>query len=197
MRSYPIIYQPIPLLGNIIHNTSMAFRNISVRYLYASSINRKLTHVTKNGEVMMVDTSDKMSTRRTASASGQVKVNVEIMNQIKKNLLKKGDVLNVAKIAGIMAAKKTQDLIPLCHNINLSKIDVNIYLIESESVVKVECCVSAEGHTGVEMEALTAVSISCLTIYDMCKALSHDIVIQSILLNSKCGGKKNFIRSVL
>ncbi|XP_047138147.1 uncharacterized protein LOC101237296 isoform X1 [Hydra vulgaris] len=197
VRSYPIVYQPIPLLGNIIHNTSIFFRNISVRYLYVSSINRKLTHVTKNGEVMMVDTSDKMSTRRTASACGQVKVNVEIMNQIKKNLLKKGDVLNVAKIAGIMAAKKTQDLIPLCHNINLSKIDVNIYLIESESVVKVECCVSAEGQTGVEMEALTAVSISCLTIYDMCKALSHDIVIQSILLNSKCGGKKNFIRSVL
>ena len=182
------------LPGKPSQNVFMPTREVSRRFLSASSSHCKLTHITKEGEIKMVDVTEKGSTHRSASASGQVKVTKEIMDQIKGNLLKKGDVLNVAKVAGILAAKKTHHLIPLCHSINLSKIDVNIELFEEESVVRVQSCVSTEGQTGVEMEALAAVSISCLTIYDMCKALSHDIIIQNIQLDRKFGGKRNFTR---
>ena len=108
--------------------------------------------------------------------------------------MKKGDVLSVARLAGIMAAKQTAQLIPLCHNIILTKVDVQCYLLEDEPVVEILSTVRTVGQTGVEMEALTAASVAALTVYDMCKAVTHDMVIYDVMLISKSGGKKDFLR---
>lgn len=137
----------------------------------------------------MVDVTQKSTTIRTATASAVVRVNYEIADLIKKNDAKKGDVLSVAQLAGIMGAKKTPDLIPLCHNIALTKIDVHVKLEYEKKHVAIEATVTSEGKTGVEMEALTAASLAALTVYDMCKAVSHDIVISNIQLISKMGGR--------
>lgn len=152
------------------------------------------SHVRDTGKVTMVDVSTKMDTVRTASACAEVRVGPKIAQMILENEVKKGDVLAVAKLAGIIAAKKTSELIPLCHNIFLSSVDVWLQ-VESDHV-KIISEVRCYGKTGVEMEALVAVSAAALTVYDMCKAVRHDIVIQNIKLLKKTGGKKEYLTDV-
>lgn len=137
----------------------------------------------------MVDVSTKSSSVRTAKAIGTVVVGRDIIQAIKEVSLKKGDVITTSKIAGILAAKRTSELIPLCHPINLSHIVIDVSLCEEGSSLTVECTVKTNDKTGVEMEALTGVTVACLTLYDMCKSLRKDIVIQEIKLVSKTGGK--------
>jgi molybdenum cofactor biosynthesis protein MoaC len=150
---------------------------------------KKLTHTDSKGKANMVDVSEKKVTFRTAEAYGEVKVSKEIFKAIKNNSLKKGDVLTVAKIAGIQASKKTSELIPLCHNIFISKVDVDIKLNSKKSLVEIRSFAKTTSQTGIEMEALTAVSVAALTIYDMCKAIDKSMVISEIKLLSKSGGK--------
>lgn len=142
----------------------------------------------------MVSISQKRTTDRRAKASGEVRFNEDSWRQLVESdfALKKGDLISTVKLAGIMGAKQTPNLIPLCHPIALEKIDVKIEIRESGFLITSE--VSMSGKTGVEMEALTAVSVACLTVYDMCKALSHDIQIQNIQLEHKSGGKRDFTR---
>jgi len=146
-----------------------------------------LTHVTKSGEATMVDVGAKQVTNRIAIAGAKVRVGSQLIQMIRDNELKKGDVLTVAKLAGIMATKKTHDLIPLCHNITISFADVQLKLDDECVVITSE--VRCNGRTGVEMEALTAVAVAALTVYDMCKAISHDIIIEEVRLWKKSGGK--------
>ena len=145
------------------------------------------SHINEQGRAKMVDVTDKEVTYREATASGVVKVNVETMALIKNGGIKKGDVLSVAQVAGIMAAKKTADIIPMCHPIPLSGVDIRFDLKETE--IHIEATVKCKGVTGVEMEALTAVSTAALTVYDMCKAVQRDIEITDIMLLHKEGGK--------
>lgn len=153
------------------------------------------THVDSDGKVNMVDVNNKNSTHRVAVASGKVFVGQTIAKLIEKNSVKKGDVLSVSQIAGIIAAKRTAEIIPLCHNIPISSIVVKTQLNLSENCVNILATVKCEGKTGVEMEALCAVSTAALTIYDMCKALSKDITISDIKLMKKTGGKESFQRA--
>ena len=148
-----------------------------------------LTHIDKNGNAKMVGISDKNNTDRTAIASGFIKLKKETINIVEIGNVKKGDVLTVAKIAGIQAAKKTSSLIPLCHNINLDEINVQFNINNRENRIYFQASVNCSGKTGVEMEALTAVSIALLTIYDMCKAVDKNMVISDISLLEKHGGK--------
>lgn len=142
----------------------------------------------------MVDVGHKKSTQRVAIACSSVFVGKEIAMLIHANSAAKGDVLSVSQIAGIIAAKRTSELIPLCHNIPLSAVDVRAELDIEKLCVVIHATVKCEGKTGVEMEALTAVTVAALTIYDMCKALSQDIVIQNVMLLKKSGGKVNYHR---
>lgn len=144
----------------------------------------------------MVDVGAKVVTRRVATAQAVINLGSEIISQIKENgfQTKKGPVFQVAALAGIMGTKKTSDLIPLCHPLSLEKSDVDISII-SETDVLITCTAITSGKTGVEMEALTGVSIAALTIYDMCKAMSHDIIIKEIKLMHKSGGKRDFDRT--
>ena len=168
--------------------------NLSMTQLrYYCANNSRLTHVAEDGKLKMVDVGSKTVTKRTAVASGVVQLNTEIIQLIKENSIKKGDVITVAKIAGIMAAKRTDQLIPLCHNISLSSVNIDIGL-EEDCGLRIRATAIAGDKTGVEMEALTAVSVAALTVYDMCKALSHDIVIKDIKLEQKTGGKSDFVR---
>ncbi|AYQ57245.1 Molybdenum cofactor biosynthesis protein MoaC [Bathymodiolus thermophilus thioautotrophic gill symbiont] len=153
----------------------------------------KLTHVNNKGEANMVDVSDKNNTTRIAKASAKVLMKSETLQEIKGNNLKKGDVLSVARIAGIMAAKQTHHLIPMCHSLNLSKISVDFEFIENG--VQITTLAKLNAQTGVEMEALTAASIAALTIYDMCKALDHFIKITDVQLLEKEGGKSGHWKS--
>jgi len=166
------------------------------------------THLDSDGKIKMVDITNKQVTLRTAEASGEIIVSKEIFEKILKKQVSKGDVITTAKIAAISGAKKTSDLIPLCHQIKLTAIDVEFDFKEGKdsfdfneqssnsdqimNKIVVNASVSGEDKTGVEMEALTAVSIALLTIYDMCKALSKDMVIGNIRLIKKTGGKSNF-----
>lgn len=154
--------------------------------------NDKLTHVDPSGNPAMVDVSGKAVTRRTAKAQAIVHVGRTILELIQGDELmtKKGPVFQTAIIAGVMGAKKTSDLIPLCHPLALEDCQIKIETSTEEIIVTATTTLSAK--TGVEMEALTAASIAALTIYDMCKALSHDIVIREIKLLEKTGGKKEF-----
>lgn len=156
----------------------------------------KLSHLSSEGTANMVDVSAKESTIRSATAMAIVDLGEEIMEELVQNDLqsKKGAVFEVARIAGIMAVKKTSDLIPLCHPLPLPKIGVDIRCLDSESVI-IECTAKTEGKTGVEMEALTGASVAALTIYDMCKAMSHDIIIREVKLLEKYGGKRDFKRN--
>lgn len=154
----------------------------------------KLTHVDDSGKAVMVNVIDKTETKRIAIASGHVQVSAEITKLISGNLMKKGDVLSIAQIAGIMAAKTTSNLIPLTHNIPLSSVKVDLKLNEELNRVEIISTVECFGKTGVEIEALTAVSVAALTVYDMCKAVSHDITINNIQLVEKRGGKSHFKR---
>lgn len=150
--------------------------------------NNKLTHIDTNGNAKMVDVGDKPVSHRLAKAKWQVVLLPTTVEMIKKGLLKKGDVLTVAKIAGIQAAKKTSELIPLCHPLIINKIDLEIQIDESLPGVQIEATVITDGKTGVEMEALTAVSVAGLTIYDMIKAVEKSARIENIRLVEKKGG---------
>ena len=151
-----------------------------------------LTHFDKDGNAIMVDVSDKPVTARVAVATGKIYVCQEIFERIQKHEIAKGDVLGVARLAGIMATKRTSELIPLCHPLPLTKCEVNFELKETENTlyyIVVTCLAKTDGKTGVEMEALTGVQIALLTIYDMCKAVDKSMVITDVHLLSKSGGK--------
>ena len=148
-----------------------------------------LTHLDKNGNATMVDISDKKTTTRTALASGVIHITPEILEAIKKDSIKKGNVFTVAKIAGINSAKMTEAIIPLCHQIPLDFIDINFDLQEENLIIEVLASVKTSHKTGVEMEALVAVNASLLTVYDMCKGVSKDMQITDIKLLKKTGGK--------
>lgn len=150
---------------------------------------KNFSHTDKSGKAKMVDVSSKEITVRTAEAFAEVQVSKKVFDKIKSNEIQKGDVLAVAKISGIQAAKKTSELIPLCHNIFISSIDVVLNLNEKKNIVEIKSFAKTIAQTGIEMEALTAVSISALTIYDMCKSLDKSITIKEIKLLSKTGGK--------
>ncbi len=149
----------------------------------------KLTHISASGEAAMVDVSDKATTQRTGVAEGCVRMRAETLDLILAGDAKKGDVLGAARIAGIMAAKRTHELIPLCHPLMLSAITVELTPDATLPGVRVKASVQVAGQTGVEMEALTAVSIACLTIYDMVKAVDRFMTIESIGMTQKSGGK--------
>lgn len=149
----------------------------------------EFTHLDKEGKALMVDVSDKEITSRTAVACGKILVSEEIIRSIKDNTNKKGDVFAVARVAGIMAAKRTSELIPLCHLLMLTKCAVNFELNEGEGYITATCTVKTDGKTGVEMEALTGVQVALLTIYDMCKAMDKKMVITDVHLLTKTGGK--------
>jgi len=153
-----------------------------------------LSHLDSDGDITMVDVSGKTATTRAANATGQVRFPSEIYTQIKAadGMTKKGSITQTAHIAGIMAAKRTHDLIPLCHPLPLDKIGLSFEYNDALNSITVSAVVKVTHKTGVEMEALTAVSVACLTIYDMTKALSHDIVIDDIHLVKKTGGKSDY-----
>lgn len=150
---------------------------------------KKLSHINNKGKAVMVDVSSKEITTRTAEAYAEIKVSKEIFNAIKKNEIAKGDVLTVAKLAGIQGAKKTSELIPLCHNIFISKVDVELKLNSKNKTVEIYSFAKTNSVTGIEMEALIAASTAALTIYDMCKAIDKSMIISEIKLLSKTGGK--------
>jgi molybdenum cofactor biosynthesis protein MoaC len=154
---------------------------------------KKLSHLDKHGKIKMVDVSEKPTTTRRAVASAKVLFSKETLDVLQSNENPKGNPLEIARIAGIMAAKQTANLIPLCHQINLSKVDIKAEIKEFGVFLQAEAKTTAP--TGVEMEALTAVSIAALTIYDMCKAVQKDIEITEIRLESKTGGKSDFVNS--
>ncbi len=149
----------------------------------------KLTHLDESGAARMVDVSDKNITTREAMAEGTVRMEPATLALILKGEAKKGDVLAAARLAGIMAAKKTHELIPLCHPLMITKAEVQFAPDEAQSLITVTARVKVDGKTGVEMEALTAVSVACLTIYDMCKAVDRGMRITDIRLREKSGGK--------
>ncbi len=149
----------------------------------------KLTHIDEDGNAHMVDVSDKGQTERSATAKGSVLMQPETMALIQGGDVKKGDVLSVAQLAGIMGAKKTPDLIPLCHPLDLTSVKVELTCDTQRNAVNIEATCKLKGRTGVEMEALTAVSIAALTVYDMCKAADKGMRIVDIRLTHKAGGK--------
>ena len=146
------------------------------------------THFNEQGRARMVDVGEKPVSVRTAVAAARVLVNDNTFALIKSGGMKKGDVLTVAQVAGVMGAKRTPDLIPMCHPILIDGINLELHLDEQRLAVEIQATVSCAGHTGVEMEALTAVSTAALTVYDMCKAVQKDMVITDIRLVSKTGG---------
>ena len=153
----------------------------------------QLTHVDQSGKAQMVDVGDKPDTQREAVARGRVVMQPETLALIRDNAFDKGDVLGVARIAGIMGAKNTSQLIPLCHPLPLNKVAVEFDLDEGASAVNITSTARTTGKTGVEMEALTAVSVAALTIYDMCKAVDRAMRIEAIRLARKTGGKSGDI----
>jgi cyclic pyranopterin phosphate synthase len=148
-----------------------------------------LTHLDAEGRARMVDVGGKSETARTARAEGWISMTVETLDAIEQNALAKGDAISAARIAGVMAAKRTSDLIPLCHPIALTDAGVNIEIDRSLPGLRVAAWASTRGRTGVEMEALTAVSVALLTIYDMAKALDRRMEISEVRLTEKLGGK--------
>lgn len=149
----------------------------------------QFTHFDEEGNAKMVDVSGKPETQRTAIASADVYMEPETIKLIKEGMVSKGDVLGVARIAGIMAAKKTPDLIPLCHPLNITSIAVDFNINEKNRKIEIKTTVRNIGQTGVEMEALTAASVAALTIYDMCKAVDKGMIISEIMLIEKSGGR--------
>ena len=154
----------------------------------------KLTHLDDAGNAHMVDVSEKDATTRVAVATGRVEMLPDTLTLIQSGMAKKGDVIATARIAGIMAAKRTHDLIPLCHPLMISKVTVDFDLDEPASAIDVTATVKVEGKTGVEMEALTAVSVACLTVYDMVKAVDRGITITGVRLKEKSGGKSGHFK---
>ncbi len=156
----------------------------------------ELTHFDKNGNPSMVDINPKFSTVRVAIATGKIIMKTNTLKKILDLEIKKGDVLSVAKLAGIMAAKRTDQLIPLCHSIPLSYVNVDLKPNIKESSVNITAEASLVGKTGVEMEALTAVTVAGLTIYDMCKAIDREIILTDVKLIHKSGGKSGEFNAV-
>jgi cyclic pyranopterin phosphate synthase len=150
---------------------------------------KSFTHFDEHGQSRMVDVSDKAITKREAIARGIVKMQPKTFEMIVQKEVYKGDVLEVARLAGIMGAKRTSDLIPLCHPLTITGIEISYTLLNETSTIEIEATVRMSGKTGVEMEALTAVSVAALTIYDMCKAIDRGMVISDIRLIKKSGGK--------
>jgi cyclic pyranopterin phosphate synthase len=155
----------------------------------------KLTHLSESGEANMVDVADKAVTSRLALAEGRVEMLPETLDMILSGNAKKGDVMGTARLAGIMAAKRTHELIPLCHQLLITKIEVSIEPDREASALRVTATVRVNGQTGVEMEALTAVSVTCLTIYDMAKAVDRGMRIEGIRVLEKSGGKSGLYRA--
>lgn len=149
----------------------------------------EFNHFDSNGNAIMVDVTDKAVTTRTAVAQGEIKVSKEIIDAIQNGTAKKGDVLGVARVAGIMAAKRTYELIPMCHPLMLNKCAIDFDIDRCSGLITVFCTVCTDGKTGVEMEALTGASVALLTIYDMCKAIDKKMCINEVHLVSKKGGK--------
>ena len=152
-----------------------------------------ISHLNKRNKPIIVDISSKKITDRMAIAEGIVKFSKSTYKKIESLKTKKGEIKSIAIIAGILGAKKTSDIIPLCHNIKIENIDIDIKAIKKISSLKVTSSVKSKGKTGVEMEALNAVSIACLTIYDMCKSIDNKIIIKDIRLIKKSGGKSNLL----
>lgn len=150
---------------------------------------KKLSHIDAQGHARMVDVAEKSVTRREAIATGMVHLTPEVLHLIVSGQMPKGDVLAVARIAGIMAAKKTPELIPLCHPLPITSVAIEFTSDQRHGTIAIEATVKVEGKTGVEMEALTAVSVAALTIYDMCKAVDKGMVISDVCLMKKTGGK--------
>lgn len=158
----------------------------------------ELTHFNEEGRARMVDVSGKEVTARVAVARGEVRMKPATLALVKEGKMAKGDVLAVAQVAGIMGAKRTPDIIPMCHPLMLSAVDISFHINEEESKIEIEATVKNSGQTGVEMEALTAVSVAALTIYDMCKAVEKDMIIGDIYLVKKSGGKSgDYVRRAL
>ena len=155
----------------------------------------RLTHLDAQGNAHMVDVSEKDVTARSATAAARVEMRPETLALILEGKAKKGDVLATARIAGIMAAKKTHELIPLCHPLMISKVSVEFTPDTEHSAVEVTATVKVEGKTGVEMEALTACSVACLTLYDMCKAVDRAMKITDLRLIEKAGGKSGHFKA--
>lgn len=147
------------------------------------------THFDQEGNAIMVDVSNKEETSRTAIARGSIKVNEVILEKIQNLSMEKGDVLGVARVAGIMGTKRTSDLIPMCHPLMLTKVSINYEIDRPNNKIHVICTVKTTGKTGVEMEAMTGVMTCLLTIYDMCKAVDKGMEIQEVYLEKKTGGK--------
>lgn len=158
---------------------------------------KRLSHVDAQGRARMVDIAEKPVTHREAIAKGTVHLTPKVLHLIVSGQMPKGDVLAVARVAGIMAAKKTPELIPLCHPLPITSINIEFTPNENQSTITIAATVKVEGKTGVEMEALTAVSVAALTIYDMCKAVDKGIVIADVCLMKKTGGKSGtYVRTV-
>lgn len=158
---------------------------------------KRFTHLDKEGRVKMVDISEKPLTRREAVAKGSVFMKPETLRLIEDKKVPKGDVLCVSRVAGLVAAKKTSELIPMSHPVNITSIDIDFSLDSKKNKIDIEACVKILGQTGVEMEALTAVSVAALSIYDMCKAVDKEMVITGIMLMEKRGGRSgDFKREV-
>ncbi|MCX8031805.1 MAG: cyclic pyranopterin monophosphate synthase MoaC [Thermoleophilia bacterium] len=155
---------------------------------------RQLSHVDQEGQARMVDVGEKAVTRREARAGARVWMAPETLRLLREQALPKGDVLAVAKVAGIMAAKRTWDLVPLCHPLPLSFVDIHFTVVEEDSRVDIECVTRTEARTGVEMEALTGATVAAITIYDMCKAVDRGMIIGDIRLLEKTGGKEDYVR---
>jgi len=156
----------------------------------------EFTHFNEDGRARMVDVSAKDQTLRIATAKAEVHLNAETYDMVKGGKMKKGDVLAVAQVAGIMAAKKNWELIPMCHPIALTGVDIAYELDDESHIIHIRATTRCKGETGVEMEALTAASVAGLTIYDMCKAVQRDILITNVCLLSKSGGKSgDFVNS--
>lgn len=155
----------------------------------------KLSHLDEQGRARMVDVSDKEITSRTAVARGSILMRPETLALIREGKVKKGDVFSVARVAGIMAAKKTSELIPMCHPLAITSVEIDLTAEDNPARVEIEAVARVDGKTGVEMEAMTAVSVAGLTIYDMCKAVDREMSIGEIRLVKKSGGKSGtFIR---
>ena len=155
----------------------------------------QLSHLDDQGRAKMVDVSEKDTTSRTAVARGTIQMRPETLALILEEKIEKGDVFSVARVAGIMAAKKTSELIPMCHPLNITSVEIDLIPQKNPTRVEIEAVVRVDGKTGVEMEAMTAVSVAGLTIYDMCKAVDREMSIGSIRLVRKSGGKSGtFIR---
>ena len=149
----------------------------------------ELTHIDKNGRPRMVDVGEKADTKRNAVAKGSIYMQPETLRRIRAGTMEKGDVLSVAQTAGIMAAKNTASVIPMCHNIMITGVEMDFTMDEENSAIHIEACASTIGKTGIEMESLHAVSVAALTIYDMCKAIDRGMRLTDIRLVKKSGGK--------